>query len=98
MRLTNEVPAPTLLLDEGDNLNLVKEPMFRAVLNAGHKRGGKRTITIRGEPVTFNLFAPIALACISILPGPLMRRSIVVAMKRASRDEIRNLRPFDEED
>ena len=98
MRLANKVRPPTLLLDEGDNLNLVKEPMFRAVLNAGYKRGGKRTITVRGEPVTYNVFAPIALACISTLPGPLMRRSIVIPMKRATREEIRNLTPFDDEE
>jgi len=97
MRLANKVQL-TLLLDEGDNLNLVREPMFRAVLNAGYKRGGKRTITVRDEPVTYNVFAPIALACISTLPGPLMRRSIVIPMKRATREEIRNLSPFDEEE
>jgi uncharacterized protein DUF3631 len=98
MRLANKVPPPTLLLDEGDNLNLAKAPMFRAILNAGYKRGGRRTITVRGEPVTFSVFAPIAFACISTLPGPLMRRSIVIPMKRATREEIRNLTPLNEQD
>jgi hypothetical protein len=98
MRLANKAPPPTLLLDEGDNLNLPKDPMFRAILNASYKRGGKRTITVRGEPQTFSVFAPIAFACISTLPGPLMRRSIVIPMKRATREEIRNLTPLDEQD
>jgi hypothetical protein len=40
----------------------------------------------------------MALACISTLPGPLMRRSIVIAMKRATREEIKKLTRFDEED
>lgn len=98
MRQANKTPTPTFLLDEADNLNLSKDPLFRAVLNGGNKRGGKRTIVVQGETKTFSLFSPMALGCISILPGPLMRRSIVIAMKRATREEIRNLRPFDEED
>jgi hypothetical protein len=98
MRLANNLPPRTLLLDEGDNLNLWKDPMFRAILNAGYKRGGRRTITIRGEPTRFDVFAPVAFACISTLPGPLMRRSIVIPMKRATREETRNLTPLNEQD
>jgi hypothetical protein len=30
----------TLLLDEGDNLGLLNNPVLRAVFNSGHRRGG----------------------------------------------------------
>jgi hypothetical protein len=98
MREANETPTPTFLLDEADNLNLLKDPLFRSVLNAGYKRGGKRSITVKGKATTYSLFSPMTLGCISILPGPLMRRSIVIAMKRATNAEKQNLRQFDEED
>ena len=36
-----DVERATLLLDEGDNLDVVRSPTLRAVLNAGHRAGGR---------------------------------------------------------
>ena len=38
----------TLLLDEADNLDAAADKLLKAVLNAGHRRGGKRMHMVRG--------------------------------------------------
>jgi hypothetical protein len=73
---------PTFLLDEADNLNLSRNDILRAVLNSGHRKGGYRSLLIKGEPRDFQLFTPMAFAAIGILPLPLMHRSIVIHMER----------------
>jgi hypothetical protein len=82
---------PTLLLDEVDNLELGTQAQLRALLNSGHKRGGKKRIAGR----EFLTFAPVAFGAIGALPGPLMQRSIVIHMERASRQV--GLRRLDQE-
>ena len=73
----------TLLLDEADNLGLLDNATLRAVLNAGHRRGGKVVRSIGGEVREFAAFAPIALAVIGKLPLPLAHRSIVIRIERS---------------
>jgi len=85
---------PTLLLDEGDNLDLLTNGILRAVLNSGHRRDGKITRYINETVVKFSTFAPVALAVIGSLPLPLMHRSIVIRMERAP--ETATLTRFDE--
>jgi hypothetical protein len=78
---------PTLLLDEADNLGLFHNGLLRAVFNSGHRRGGGRTLTERGRERRYSTFAPMAIASIGALPLPLMHRSVVVHMARATRKE-----------
>jgi hypothetical protein len=77
----------TLLLDEGDNLELSARAAMRAVLNSGYHRGGGVTRMVGGRRRRFSTFAPIALASIGSLPLPLMSRSIVIRMERAKPPE-----------
>jgi hypothetical protein len=85
---------PTLLVDEADNLDTATDKLLKAVLNAGHRRGAKRMHMVRGELIEFDIFSPMGLATIGLLPMPLMHRSIVIEMKRASRE----LKRFDMSD
>jgi hypothetical protein len=83
---------PTLLLDEADNLGLTFNGPLRAVLNSGHRRGGKVTRFCAGQARSFSTFAPAAVAAIGMLPLPLMHRSIVIPMARhAGRSELKRL-------
>jgi hypothetical protein len=72
----------TLLLDEGDNLGLLDNNVLRAVFNAGHRRGGAIRRFVGGWSKRFDLFAPLAVAAIGILPLPLMDRSVQIHMRR----------------
>jgi hypothetical protein len=78
--------TPTLLLDEGDNLDLLRNPLLRSVLNSGHARGGSVARFIRGQSVSLPTFAPMAVATIDYLPLPLMHRAVQIHMHRAPRD------------
>jgi len=86
----------TLLLDEADNLELSARAVLRAVLNAGHRRGGAVTRMLQGRSRRFEVFAPIALASIGSLTLPLMSRSIVLRMRR--HDGARSLHRYDDAD
>jgi hypothetical protein len=87
---------PTLLIDEADNLGLAFNGVLRAVLNSGHRRGGKITRYHSGQARSFSTFAPVAVAAIGTLPLPVMHRSIVIHMER--RDGRRPLTRLDTED
>src|SRR5580692_8122965 len=84
---------PTLLIDEADNLGLAFNGALRAVLNSGHRRGGKVTRYHGGQARSFSTFAPVAVAAIDTLPLPQMHRSIVIHMAR--RDGRRQLTRLD---
>jgi putative DNA primase/helicase len=82
-------PTPTFLLDEGDNLDLLRNQILRAVLNAGYTMSGTIKRYFGGRSHRFEVFAPLALAAIdalNILPLPLLRRCIVVEMQRRARE------------
>jgi hypothetical protein len=87
---------PTLLIDEADNLGLPFNGPLRAVLNSGHRRGGKVTRYHGGQARSFSTFAPVAVAAIGTLPLPVMHRSIVIDMAR--RDGRRPLTRLDTQD
>ncbi len=81
----------TLLLDEAERLRDTRSPDVAELLSAllgGHKRGGTAT---RLEPVgesgfktvSFEVYGPKALACISGLPPALRSRAIRIGMFRA---------------
>jgi hypothetical protein len=65
---------PTLLIDEADNLGLAFNGPLRAVLNSGHRRGGKVTRYHGGHARSFSTFSPVAVAAIGTLPLPVMHR------------------------
>jgi hypothetical protein len=70
-------PGTSLLLDEGDNLGLLNDPVLRAVFNSGHRRGGGISRFVRGSSRKFSTFAPLAVAAIGALPLPLMHRAML---------------------
>jgi hypothetical protein len=73
----------TLLLDEVDNVNIMKS--MKAILNNGHEVGGFVPRTGNdGEVIKFPIYRPLALAGIGHLPVTLMSRSIIVPMHRSS--------------
>jgi hypothetical protein len=83
-RVIDSRQARTLLFDEADGYDFQNDGGFRQILNSGHRRGGKIVRVIEGQPRIYSTFAPMALACIGTLPLPLMHRSVVIDMKRAS--------------
>ncbi len=95
--LGDDTWGATLLIDEVDNLGLLTDPIFRAALNSGHRRGGGIQRTIRNAVVTFKTFAPSALAGIGSVPLPLARRSLVIHLQRDPQAPLR-LRRFDNQD
>jgi hypothetical protein len=87
---------PTLLIDEADNLGFAFNGALRAVLNSGHRRGGKITRYHGGQARSLSTFSPVAVAAIGTLPLPQMHRSIVIHMAR--RDGRRQLTRLDKDD
>ena len=77
----------TLLLDEGDNLEITKS--MRTFLNDSYKIDGQFS---RFNPKTrqtdmYPVFGPVALAGIGVFPPTVMSRSIIIHMHRNSPDE-----------
>src|SRR4029077_8340324 len=84
----------SLLIDEVDNLGLLGNHVLRSVFNSGHRRGGTISRFDRGRSRRYRTFAPLAVAAIGMMPLPLLHRSIVVNMQRASA----HLERLDEDD
>ena len=83
--------SPTLIFDEGDTWLTMNEEL-RGIINSGHKRSSARVLRCVGdnhEPTVFSTWAPKALALIvkGRLPETVMDRSILISMRRRSRDE-----------
>jgi hypothetical protein len=95
----NQAPPPCFLLDEADNLGLLDNPLFRAILNSGYHCHGRRTVMgPRRTRYSTRTFAPMALASIRNLPGPLMRRSVIINMRRVPSAIRSTLMKIDEND
>jgi hypothetical protein len=72
---------PTILLDEGDNLNFGRDKDLKSVVNTSHERDH---MVMRGRPPEyFSTYCAMAIAAIGALPLPLMQRSVIVHMERA---------------
>jgi Protein of unknown function (DUF3631) len=82
---------PTLLIDEADNLGLAFNGPLRAVLNSGHRRGGKVMRYSNRQARSFSTFSPAAVAAIGTLPLPFMHRSITIHMQRRHGRELKRL-------
>jgi hypothetical protein len=99
-RTDNVTPAPiyhtlanrrvVMLIDEADNLGLLRDPVLRAVFNSGHRRGGSVARLVDGRVRKFPTFGPLCVAAIGdVLPLPLLGRSVTIRMQRYSPDEAR---------
>jgi hypothetical protein len=98
IRVTTEIKG-TLLLDEGDNLELKTKATMRTVFNSGYRKGGTIPRTIDGVVRRFSTYAPLALALIKLeLPWALMSRSIQIHMHRANIQPSRRFNVDDAED
>jgi hypothetical protein len=74
----------TLLIDEGDNLGLLTNPVMRSVFNSGHRRGGGISRYVSGRSRKFPTFAPLAPAAIGDMPLPLLHRAFIINMQRST--------------
>lgn len=73
----------TLLLDEVDNMSIMKS--MKAILNNGHEIGGFVPRTGKeGGVIKHPVYGPLALAGIGRLPATLMSRSIIIPMHRST--------------
>ena len=88
----------TPLLDEGDNLGLKLDPVMRRILNGGYERGGCTARSPGGITRDYSTFTPMAIGAIGTLPLPLMSRSIVIAMQRSGRDDLKTKEDFKAEE
>jgi putative DNA primase/helicase len=86
-----EDQRPTLLIDEADTFVRENEQL-RGILNSGHTRTAANVVRIveinrQHKPRRFSTWAPKAIATIKKLADTLEDRSIVVTMRRKTRDE-----------
>jgi hypothetical protein len=79
----------TLLIDEGDNLGLLNNPVLRSVFNSGHRRGGGISRYVSGRSRKFPTFSPLAIAAIGNMPLPLLHRSFIINMQRSPTPMVR---------
>jgi hypothetical protein len=95
--IANRDDHPTMLLDEGRNLDIQNNPIMRAILHSGHERGGTAILAASGGTnITYSTFMPLAITSIKELPSyELMSRCIVIRLKRSRRKDIKK---FLEED
>ena len=85
--------APTVLADEFDNAEVAKKSNgdLRVKFNSGWSREGAAVIRCEVdtfEPKEFSTWAPLAVALIGELTGPLRDRSIVITMRRKRMTEV----------
>jgi hypothetical protein len=73
--------ATTLLMDEADNQNLLRDKTLRSALNA-NRRGAKFARVMGGKTIDYDAFTPVALAAVGKLPHSLTQRSIIINMER----------------
>jgi hypothetical protein len=86
--------TPTVLIDEADTF-LTKDDVLRGILNSGHRRNTAFVVRTDGEnlqPRRFSTWAPVAIACIGVLPETLEDRSIQVTLRRRLPNE--HVEPF----
>jgi hypothetical protein len=87
----DRTPHTTLLVDEGDNLELLRNGVLRSVFNSGHRRGGGIDRFVGGWPRKYQVFAPLAVAAIGMLPLPLLHRAILINMQRSRKGRLKRL-------
>ena len=81
---------PTIICDEADTYMTEKNEDLRGILNAGHSRdtsGVLRTNPDTLEVERFDAFGAKCLAAIKDLPGTVEDRSIIIKMRRKSKEQ-----------
>jgi hypothetical protein len=63
MEFLNEGPG-SVFIDEGDHLDAETKKRLQLIWNAGHKRGAKRALVVKGKRKLVDLHAPMMLASI----------------------------------
>ena len=64
----------------------MSDPLFRAIINSGYKSTGQLSVMgPKRQWIRQRTFAPMALASIRNLPGPLMRRSVIIERREGAR-------------
>jgi hypothetical protein len=92
LRQTLTEDEATLLIDEGDNLGLLKDRSMRSFLHDGFERGSYVLRGgLHGRPIRIPIHAAAAVACISksSLSLPLLDRSVPIKMRRRPRSSPR---------
>ncbi|MCZ6770508.1 MAG: DUF3631 domain-containing protein, partial [Proteobacteria bacterium] len=85
-----ETEAPTLVIGEIDSF-MKQSEVHRNIINSGHFRDEAyvlRTVGDSHQPAQFSTFAPMILSGIGNLHHTVMSRSIVIRMKRKTKDEL----------
>ncbi len=81
---------PTLLIDEADAF-LDENEELRGIINAGHSRATAKTLRVGGENrnelEVFDSFGPKAIAGIGERRDTIVDRSIVIPLRRRTKDE-----------
>ncbi len=81
---------PTLLIDEADSFLDANDEM-RGIINSGHSRATARTLRVGGENHNeleiFDSFGPKAIAGIGKRRDTIADRSIVISLRRRTKDE-----------
>jgi putative DNA primase/helicase len=79
---------PTLLIDEADQFLGSKDDL-KGLLNSGHKRGDKiwRVLGENQDLRGFDIFGPVAIGQIGMLPNTLIERAIPIVMKRRKKTD-----------
>jgi len=88
---TVEESHPTLLLDEADTYDSIKDK-YQGVLNsANHRSSAFHAVNVETRdgwlPRKFSTYAPVYLGLIGTLPPTVLDRSIVIPMKRKMKSE-----------
>lgn len=87
-RTIDQSASATLLLDEVDTIfgrvgSSSSHQQLRGLVNAGHRRGATIPRCVGNQDVRhFNVFAPIAMAGLGILPETIMTRSVIIQMRK----------------
>jgi putative DNA primase/helicase len=95
-RLVNNY-HPCLIIDEADQF-LGDKKDLQGLLNSGHKRGD-RILRVLGDDQqlrAFDIFGPVAIGQIGVLPNTLIERAIPIQMRRRKKGD-REIKLFDDE-
>ncbi len=97
-RKIDQSSRATIILDEidtvfGRNGSASANQGLRSIINAGYRQGATVPRCVGSDSFKeFDVFAPVAMAGLGILPETIMTRSIVVRMKRRKGNQ--EIRPF----
>ena len=97
-RKIDQSSRATILLDEvdtvfGRNGSATAHQSLRSILNAGYRQGATVPRCVgRDGFKEFNVFAPVAMAGLGVLPETIMSRAIVIRMKRRKGNQV--VKPF----